>query len=183
NNMEPSIKSGDRETIQSAKPDFIGLNYYQSRVVRHPSSKQKNELKLNFDGESDEVEFESIPDLYEGHSNPFLSKTEWEWEIDPQGLRYTLNQLYERYKLPILITENGLGDIDQLEEDGTIHDSDRIKYIQNHLYQINLAIKDGVDVQGYYVWSFLDLLSTSSGFRKRYGLVYVNRSDFDAGTL
>lgn len=182
--IQPTIEKGDMETIKSAKPDFIGLNYYQSRVVRStPDSSEQKDLKLNFDGKNDEVEFENIPGLYEGQSNPFLSKTEWDWEIDPQGLRYTLNQLHEQYELPILITENGLGAVDQLEDDGTVNDSYRINYIKDHLAQINLAIKDGVDVQGYYAWSFLDLLSTSSGFRKRYGLVYVNRSDHDSGDL
>src|SRR5699024_6219384 len=141
------------------------------------------ELKLNFDGNKDKVEFESIPGMYEGQSNPFLQKTDWDWEIDAKGLRYTLNQLHEKYQLPILITENGLGAVDQLKEGETISDSYRIDYIRDHLYQINLAIKDGVNVEGYYVWSFLDLLSTSSGFRKRYGLVYVNRSDQDSGDL
>src|SRR5699024_6635561 len=112
-----------------------------------------------------------------------LDKTEFGWEIDPTGLRVTANEIYSRYRLPLLITENGLGGRDVLEEDGTIHDNYRIEYLRKHIEQVKLAIEDGVEFIGYCPWSAIDLISTHEGIRKRYGFIYVNRSDFDLKDL
>ncbi|MBR7796120.1 family 1 glycosylhydrolase [Agaribacter marinus] len=182
--VEPTIEPGDMACIKTAKPDFIGINYYQSRVVKFvPKDTAEKELKLNYDGEADETQFENIPGLYEGAANPYTNKTQWDWEIDPVGLRYLLNDIYDRYDVPVLITENGIGTMDELTEKKEILDEERIDFLRNHLIQLHLAMQDGVKVWGYVVWSFIDLLSTSSGFRKRYGLVYIDRDDTDLKTL
>lgn len=98
-------------------------------------------------------------------------------------MRVTANQIYDRYHLPLIITENGLGQEDVLTEAGTIHDDYRIKYLETHIEQLELAIDDGVELFGYCPWSAIDLISTHEGFRKRYGFVYVNRTDFDLKDL
>ena len=108
--------------------------------------------------------------------------TEFGWEIDPQGFRVTIRELYDRYHLPLLVTENGLGAYDTLE-DGKIHDSYRIKYLQDHIAQIQLAITDGAEMLGYNPWSALDLVSTHEGIRKRYGFIYVDTTDEAVGSL
>jgi len=184
NGIEPNIYEGDMACIKSAKPDFLGVNYYQTRVVKFiPKDADEKDLKLNFDGEDDDTQYEAIPGLFEGQKNPYTDKTDWDWEIDPVGLRYLLNEINDRYDIPIIITENGIGTVDELTENGEIHDDEKITFLRDHLNQLSLAINDGVEVWGFVVWSFIDLLSTSSGFRKRYGLVYIDRTDFDTRSL
>ncbi len=138
---------------------------------------------MNYDGKDDDTQYDNIPGLFEGMTNPFTPKTRWDWEIDPIGFRYILNELYDRYQIPLMITENGLGTLDELTADKQIHDQERIDFLRDHIRQLQLAIKDGVEVWGYMPWSFIDLLSTSSGFRKRYGFVYIDRDDKDIKTL
>ena len=104
------------------------------------------------------------------------------WEIDPIGFRVTIRELTDRYHLPLLVTENGLGAYDKLE-DGKIHDSYRIKYLRDHIQQIQLAITDGAEMLGYNPWSAIDLVSTHEGIRKRYGFIYVDTSDEAVGSL
>ncbi|WP_208591083.1 glycoside hydrolase family 1 protein [Gracilibacillus suaedae] len=184
NGLEPTIEAEDMACIKSAKPDFIGVNYYQSRVVKYiPVETKKKELKLNYDGEDDDTQYDNIPGLFEGAGNPYTEKTRWDWEIDPVGFRYLLNELYDRYHIPIMITENGIGTLDQVTNDGKIHDQERVDFLRDHLQQLQLAIKDGVEIWGYMAWSFMDLLSTSSGFRKRYGFVYIDRDDHNVRSL
>ena len=115
--------------------------------------------------------------------NVNLKASEYGAQIDPMGLRIVLNDYYSRYHLPMLITENGLGMADELTADGRIHDSYRIDYIRGHLEACALALEDGVELMGYSPWSFMDLLSSHEGFRKRYGFVYVNRDDMDLKDL
>ena len=103
--------------------------------------------------------------------------------IDPVGLRITLRQLWERYHLPLLITENGCGVPDKLEEDGSIHDPYRIDYLRRHIIACQQAITDGVDLMGYSPWSAFDLISTHQGITKRYGLIYVDKNNDGSGTL
>ena len=88
-----------------------------------------------------------------------------------------LRRITNRYDLPILISENGLGEFDQVEENDTIHDDYRVEYLKAHIEAIQDAISDGVDMLGYCVWSFTDLLSWLNGFQKRYGFVYVNQHE------
>jgi len=174
----PEIKEGDMEILKNAKPDFIAFNYYSTATAgAYPIEEAAEEGKL------DQQTAISIPGVFRGVKNPNLPKTEFGWEIDPIGFRNTLNEVYSRYHLPIIITENGLGAYDKLEEDGTINDDYRIKYLQQHIEQMQLAINDGVEMMGYCPWSAVDLISTHEGFDKRYGFVYVNRGNFDLKDL
>lgn len=109
--------------------------------------------------------------------NEHLNRTNWDWNIDPEGLRIGLRRITNRYKLPVLISENGLGEYDEVDEDGSINDDYRIEYIESHVKSIQKAITDGVEVMGYCVWSFTDLLSWLNGYKKRYGFVYVNQHE------
>jgi 6-phospho-beta-glucosidase len=184
NGITPTIEEGDLELLKSAKPDFLGINYYQSRVVKYaPETLENKDISINIDGNKGETEFEVIPGIYQGVSNPYLEKTDWDWEIDSIGLRTLLNELNDRYHLPIIITENGMGAVDVLTADEKVHDHYRIDYLRKHIEQCCLAIADGVQLFGYCPWSYMDLLSTTSGFRKRYGFVYVNRTDKDLKDL
>jgi len=116
--------------------------------------------------------------------NPFLKASEWGWEIDPIGLRVALNELYDRYRKPLFIVENGLGAKDKVEEDGSIHDDYRIEYLRTHIEQMAEAIEDGVELMGYTPWGCIDLVSASTGeMSKRYGFIYVDKHDDGSGTL
>ena len=134
-------------------------------------------------GSFDQQRIASFPGLYRGVKNGNLPTTQWGWEIDPIGFRNTLNQVYSRYRLPIIITENGLGAKDKVEADGSVQDDYRIEYLQRHIEQMQLAIDDGVEMLGYCPWSAIDLISTHEGFEKRYGFIYVNRDNFDLKDL
>ena len=110
------------------------------------------------------------------------------WQIDPKGLRYALNEMYDRYQKPLFIVENGLGAVDELVEgkDGklTVEDDYRIAYLKEHLLQVEEAIEDGVEIMGYTSWGCIDLVSASTAeLRKRYGYIYVDRNDDGTGTL
>jgi 6-phospho-beta-glucosidase len=119
-----------------------------------------------------------------GVKNPYLKASAWEWQIDPLGLRYTLNEIYSRYQLPMMVVENGLGAIDELEADGSIHDPYRIDYLRQHIEQMAEAVKDGVDLMGYTMWGPIDLVSAGTGeMRKRYGFIYVEKYDDGTGSL
>ena len=117
--------------------------------------------------------------------NPYLKANDWGWQIDPVGLRVALNELYDRYQLPLWIVENGLGAIDVVEEDGSIHDDYRIDYLRKHVVEMKKAIdEDGVDLWGYTPWGCIDLVSAGTGeMRKRYGMIYVDMDDEGKGTL
>ncbi len=117
-------------------------------------------------------------------SNPYLEASEWGWQIDPIGLRYILNFLYDRYQLPLFIVENGLGAKDVINDNGEVIDDYRIDYLNDHLYQVGEAIQDGVEVMGYTCWGPIDLVSASTAqMSKRYGFIYVDRDDEGNGTL
>ena len=114
--------------------------------------------------------------------NPYLKASEWGWQIDPKGLRYSLNELYDRYQIPLMVVENGLGAKDVIEEDGSINDDYRIDYLRQHIEQMAEAVKDGVDLMGYTPWGCIDLVSASTGeYAKRYGFIYVERYDDGTG--
>ena len=175
-NAEPIFAPGDKEALKNAHPDYLGINYYNTAACR----------KYN---DSDEIgavsqqENKGVKNLYTGVVNPFLEKTEFGWEIDPEGFRNTIREIYSRYHLPILITENGLGAYDELTKDGKVHDIYRIQYLEKHIRQMQLAIHDGCMMIGYCPWSALDLISTHEGMKKRYGFIYVNRSEYDVKDL
>ena len=115
--------------------------------------------------------------------NPLLEATEWGWTIDPQGLRWLLNEYYARYEKPLMIVENGIGAYETMEEDGSIHDTHRIEYMREHFKAMAQAIEDGVELIGYACWSAIDIVSAGTGeFKKRYGLIYVDADDLGKGT-
>ena len=120
--------------------------------------------------------------------NPYLKASDWGWQIDPKGLRYILNTLWDRYQKPLFIVENGLGAFDQLIQgaDGemTVEDDYRIAYLRDHIRQMEEAVMDGVDLMGYTTWGCIDLVSASTAeLRKRYGFIYVDRNDDGSGTM
>lgn len=151
--------------------DFISFSYYVSVCATADPEK-------NIRGEGN---------LLGGVPNPYLKASEWGWQIDPKGLRYILNQFYDKYQKPLFIVENGLGAVDELVEiDGvkTVIDDYRINYMKEHLLQVEEAIADGVPVMGYTSWGCIDLVSASTAqLKKRYGFIYVDRNDDGTGTL
>jgi len=118
-----------------------------------------------------------------GVKNPYLEESEWGWQIDAQGLRYVLNLFYDRYQVPLMIAENGLGARDTIEG-GKVRDPYRIHYLKEHIRALMQAMDDGVDVLGYFPWSVIDLVALSTGtMSKRYGLIYVDVDDEGHGTF
>ncbi len=172
----PDIEEGDMEILASGKPDFIGFNYYSTATVEYSDGTGRSSA-------GDQQTAMEEPGVVKGATNPNLPKTQFGWEIDPVGFRNTLREIYSRYRLPLIITENGLGAYDKLTEDGKVHDQYRIEYLRQHIEQMRLAITDGVEVMGYCPWSAIDLISTHEGMVKRYGFIFVNRDEFDLKDL
>lgn len=177
NGLAPTIEEGDMALLASAKPDFMGLNYYQTTTVEFNPLDGIGEAKMNTSGKKGTSKDSGVPGLFKTISNPFLGTTDWDWTIDSRGLRIALRRIANRYQLPILITENGLGAFDDLEEGDVVNDDYRIDFLESHIEEIQGAISDGVDVMGYCTWSYTDLLSWLNGYQKRYGFVYVNRDE------
>lgn len=170
-NIEVKFAPGDEEILKNTV-DFISFSYYVSVCATADEEK-------NIQGEGN---------LFAGVPNPTLKASEWGWQIDPKGLRYTLNTFWDKYRKPLFIVENGLGAKDQLVDDGnggkTVNDDYRIEYMRDHLIQAGEAIEDGVDVMGYTSWGCIDLVSASTAeLAKRYGFIYVDRNDDGSGTL
>jgi 6-phospho-beta-glucosidase len=181
--LAPTIRDGDLELLQKGIPDFLGVNYYQTITYEANPLSGIAEGTLNTTGQKGSGQETGIPGLYKTKRNPHVETTNWDWAIDPVGLRIGLRRLASRYQLPIMITENGLGDFDVLEASDAVNDVPRIAYLRSHIEQCRQAISDGVDLIGYCVWSFTDLLSWLNGYQKRYGLVYVNRDESDPKDL
>lgn len=173
----PDILEGDMDIMKAAHPDFIGFNYYSTATV------QASAPSDDVDPGADQQTARGEAGYYKGYDNPNLVKTEFGWEIDPLGFRATMREMYSRYRLPMIVTENGLGAYDTLTEDGKIHDDYRIAYLKTHIEQLKLAVSDGVEMMGYCPWSAIDLVSTHEGIRKRYGFIYVDTTDEKTGTL
>ena len=128
---------------------------------------------------SSQESYEKGNDVYR---NKELPANPWGWTIDPVGFRILLNEFYDRYQKPIYVTENGVGYYDKLE-DGQVHDDYRVDYYREHIRQMKEAIRDGVDVRGYYAWGPIDIISCSSSeMSKRYGFIYVDLDDYGKGT-
>jgi len=176
----PEIQEGDMEILAdaTARPDFIAFNYYSTATVE---ASRGNDDAKNSTGDQQIVIGEQ--GVYKGHTNQYLEKTEFGWEVDPVGFRVTLREIYSRYNLPLIVTENGLGAFDKLEEGDVVNDDYRIEYLKKHIKQCQLAITDGVELFGYCPWSAIDLVSTHQGSSKRYGFIYVNREEFDLKDL
>ena len=161
------ITAEDQKILKEGTVDFYSLSYYQTNCVAH-----------------DDDHSMIGGNLLSGVANPYLKSSEWGWQIDPDGLRFTLNELYGRYEIPLMIVENGLGAKDVLEKDGSIHDDYRIAYLKAHIEAMIKASDDGVDIIGYTPWSAIDIISASTGeMAKRYGFIYVDSDDLGKGTF
>ncbi|WP_308555376.1 6-phospho-beta-glucosidase [uncultured Lactobacillus sp.] len=165
-NIKIKITKNDQEILRQGQVDFVSFSYYNSRVV----------------GTDEGIK--SAGNLFASLKNPYLKSSEWGWQIDPQGFRITLNQIYDRYQKPLFVVENGLGATDKFEN-GKIHDQYRIAYHRDHLVALRNAInEDGVDVLGYTSWGIVDLISASSGeMKKRYGFIYVDLNENGHGSF
>ncbi|MCD8363377.1 MAG: glycoside hydrolase family 1 protein [Lachnospiraceae bacterium] len=172
----PQFADGDEEILAGAKPDFLGFNYYLTYAAEYCPEDVENADYLS-------ILNLVVPGHFRYVKNPYLKATEYGWQIDPVGFRKSLMELYQRYQLPVMITENGMGTHDVLSEDGKIHDDYRINYLKSHIEEMRKAVCDGVEVLSYNVWAFLDLVSSSDGFSKRYGLVYIDRTEHDLKQL
>ncbi|WP_297632306.1 glycoside hydrolase family 1 protein [uncultured Clostridium sp.] len=182
--LEPTIEEEDLELLALGKPDFIGINYYRTTTIEaNPLDGVGRSDFMNQDGKKGTAKEEGIEGVYKTKKNPYLDATDWDWEIDATGLRVGLRILTSRYdNIPIMITENGLGAFDKLE-DGEIHDTYRIEYLEKHIRACKEAVNDGVNLIGYCSWSYTDLLSWLNGYQKRYGFVYVDRDETDEKEL
>jgi 6-phospho-beta-glucosidase len=174
----PRIEPGDMEILGNAKPDLIAFNYYATATVAESRNDGSDRSP-----EADQQVAKGEAGVYRPVTNQNLPKTEFGWSIDPVGFRITLRELNERYNLPLLVTENGLGAYDKLETGDVVNDAYRIDFLRRHIEQAKLAMADGVILLGYCPWSAIDLVSTHSGCSKRYGFVYVNRDEFDLKDL
>lgn len=166
----PQMEENDLEILKAHTVDFISFSYYSSRCTSTDPEVLKGDTAGN---------------LMKSVRNPYLTVSEWGWQIDPMGLRITLNSLYDRYQKPLFIVENGLGAVDQVEADGSIHDSYRIAYLKEHIRTMKQAVEeDGVELLGYTPWGCIDLVSASTGeMKKRYGFIYVDKDNEGKGTL
>ncbi|MDA9470662.1 glycoside hydrolase family 1 protein [Enterococcus sp. 5H] len=181
--LAPEMEAGDEELLIAGKPDFLGINYYQTNTVVFNPIDGVGLGKMNTTGEKGSSEESGVPGVFKRVENPFVERTNWDWEIDPEGLRIGLRRITSRYRIPVLITENGLGEYDKLTEEKEIHDDYRINYLNSHIHAIREAMTDGVEVLGYCTWSYTDLLSWLNGYQKRYGFVYVDQDENQNGSL
>lgn len=163
------IEEADAEILREGCVDYIGFSYYMSVAVKDR-------------GENSE----DISSVYsKAVENPYVKASEWGWQVDPVGLRYALNSLYERYQKPLFIVENGFGAIDVKEEDDSCNDDYRMDYLTKHILEMKKAVEiDGVDLMGYTPWGCIDLVSFGTGeMKKRYGFIYVDKDNDGNGTL
>lgn len=165
--VQIEITEEDAKILKEGTVDFVSFSYYSSTTATNDPN---------------------VPiasgNMMRGPGNPYLKTSQWGWTIDPEGLRWYMNELYDRYQKPLFIVENGLGAEDKLEEDGKIHDDYRIDYMRKHICAMMDAIEDGVKVMGYTVWGCTDLISASTGeMQKRYGMIYVDKNNDGTGSL
>ncbi|WP_368270946.1 glycoside hydrolase family 1 protein [Enterocloster lavalensis] len=161
-----AVEPGDLELIRQYTNDYLAFSYYRTTTYSHGGA-----LEFNTGGGF-------------GQENPYLKKSAWGWPIDPTGFRYTCNELYDRYQVPLFIAENGLGMADEVSGDGSIHDPERMEYLRDHVRALEEAIGDGCDVFGYTWWGPIDIVSAGTGeMKKRYGFIYVDRDNDGTGNL
>ncbi|MCF0110524.1 MAG: glycoside hydrolase family 1 protein [Erysipelotrichaceae bacterium] len=165
NNIHIVMEENDAQILKEGTVDFYTCSYYMS--VCNTVNPDKTAGKGNILG---------------GTPNPYLKASDWGWQIDPTGLRYSLNEIWDRYQKPIFVVENGLGAYDKIEEDGTVNDTYRIEYLRSHIEAMKEAVHDGVDLRGFTPWGCIDLVSASTGeMAKRYGFIFVERYDDGTG--
>jgi len=167
NHIHLTVEPGDEAVLQKGCVDFYSFSYYMSNCVTTEAGHAT-----------------TLGNLLGGVKNPYLETSQWGWQIDPKGLRYTLNKLQDRYGIPLFIVENGLGAVDKPDDNGCIHDDYRINYLRQHITEMERAIDDKVNLMGYTVWSALDIVSSGTGeMKKRYGFIYVDKDDQENGTM
>jgi 6-phospho-beta-glucosidase len=169
NGIEIKMEEGDLELLKAHTVDFISFSYYSSRVSTTDA----------------ELLEQTAGNIFASVKNPYLEASEWGWQIDPLGLRITMNDIYDRYQKPLFIVENGLGAVDTPDADGYVEDDYRIQYLAEHIQAMKDAVEqDGVDLLGYTTWGCIDLVSAGTGeMKKRYGFIYVDRDNEGNGTL
>ena len=163
------ITEEDKKLLKDHTVDFISFSYYSSRVATI----------------DDSLLDKTSGNLFPTIKNPHLKRSEWGWQIDPAGLRYSLNWFWDHFQLPLFIVENGFGAVDQRQADGTVNDHYRIDYFASHIREMKKAVvEDGVDLIGYTPWGCIDLVSAGTGeMKKRYGMIYVDKDNEGKGTL
>lgn len=168
-NLNIEMTEDDLALLKEHTVDFISFSYYSSRVA-------SGDPKVNE---------ETQGNIFASIKNPYLDSSEWGWQIDPLGLRITMNAIWDRYQKPLFVVENGLGAIDTPDENGDVEDDYRIDYLRQHIQTMNDAINiDGVELWGYTTWGCIDLVSAGTGeMKKRYGFIYVDRDNDGNGTL
>ncbi|WP_366249020.1 6-phospho-beta-glucosidase BglA [Terribacillus aidingensis] len=166
------FEDGDEEILRNGTVDYLGFSYYMSTTVKSDKEVEQDRNMTN-GGLAQSVE------------NPYIKASDWGWSIDPTGLRYTLNRFYDRYQIPLFIVENGFGAVDTVEEDGSIHDPQRIDYLRSHIEELMKAVNyDGVDLLGYTPWGIIDIVSFTTGeMKKRYGMIHVDRDNEGNGSM
>lgn len=183
----PDVTNTEMKIIKEASTmiDFMGVNYYQTAVAKYnPIDGIQSIGSMNTTGEKGTSEMAGIPGLYQNPKNEYLKTTDWDWTIDPVGIRMCCRMITSRYDVPIIISENGLGAFDKLEENKEIHDPYRIDYLKAHIEELKKAIAEGSQIIAYCTWSCTDLLSWLNGYQKRYGFIYVDRGEEEhQGTL
>ena len=165
--MMEDLAYRDEETLLNGVVDFYSFSYYMSSATS-----------------TDPSVAGAGGNIFTGVKNPYLKASDWGWQIDPKGLRYYLEEVYDRYQIPLMIVENGLGAVDERSEDGKFHDTYRIDYMREHIDEMAKAVHDGVDLMGYTMWGCIDLVSASTGeMKKRYGFIYVDKDNDGNGDL
>ena len=165
-NFKLKMEPGDEKWLRENTSDYLAFSYYRTTA---------------FDRFSPNT---TTTGGQQASPNPYLEKTPWGWPIDPEGLRFVLNELYDRYQKPLFVVENGMGNNDEIEENG-IHDDYRISYLRRHIEEMKKAVEiDKVDLLGYTTWGCVDIVSAGTGeMKKRYGFVYVDLDDEGHGSL
>ncbi|WP_062805925.1 6-phospho-beta-glucosidase [Enterococcus pernyi] len=165
------ISEKEQQILRQGTVDYIGFSYYMSGTITTLPDVEGRQT-------------EDIPSA-KLVKNPYITASDWGWPIDPVGLRYVLNTVYQRYDLPLFIVENGFGAYDQLTDSNEIHDDYRINYLREHIEQMKKAVvEDGVPLIGYTPWGIIDIVSFGSGeMEKRYGMIYVDKDNTGKGTL
>ena len=167
NGITIAMEDGDAADLAAGTVDFYTFSYYMTTCA---SASESGEWTGG--------------NIAGGVKNPYLESSDWGWQIDAKGLRYTLNEIYDRYGIPLMVVENGLGAFDERKADGSVDDDYRIDYLRRHIAQMEEAVEDGVDLMGYTPWGCIDLVAASTGeMAKRYGFIYVAKYDDGTGDL